>query len=170
MDVNVIASGLTPAERKLLVLVATNNFKDGEEPDFNEIEGNEYSTLWHKALISRRYEQTYATDLGKAVLVATQKHEMPSSEMSYQEKQEIIQQLLTPRQPEPEDQFREELKQLINKYSKENGSNTPDLILASFLLNCLTAFDSAVQDREAWYGRPPAAPFEPVDASIKATL
>jgi hypothetical protein len=66
--------------------------------------------------------------------------------------------------------FREEMMQLINKHSKENGSNTPDLILASYLLDCLTAFDRAVQDREAWYGRPPAAPFEPVDASIKATV
>lgn len=65
--------------------------------------------------------------------------------------------------------FRDELMQLINSHSKENGSNTPDLILASYLLDCLTAFDRAVQDREAWYGRPPAKPMADVSVEIRAT-
>lgn len=51
------------------------------------------------------------------------------------------------------DVFRKELEQLINKHSKENGSNTPDFILAEFLHNCLIAFDQAVDRRETWYGR-----------------
>ena len=38
--------------------------------------------------------------------------------------------------------FREELEHLINRHSKENGSNTPDYMLADFLCTCLVAFDA----------------------------
>ena len=51
--------------------------------------------------------------------------------------------------------FRSELERLINRESMENGSNTPDFILAKFLRGCLESFDSAVQERETWYGRDP---------------
>lgn len=49
--------------------------------------------------------------------------------------------------------FRKELEELINRYSKENGSNTPDFILAEYLVNTLAVFDTAVRARENWYGR-----------------
>jgi len=49
--------------------------------------------------------------------------------------------------------FRKELEQVINRHSKENGSNTPDFILAVYLVSCLRAFDDAVNCRESWYGR-----------------
>jgi len=52
------------------------------------------------------------------------------------------------------DEFRIKLEQLLNQWSKENESNTPDFILANYLINCLAAFDSAVREREIWYGRP----------------
>jgi len=39
--------------------------------------------------------------------------------------------------------FKRELTQLINKYSKDNDSNTPDYILAEYLINCLNAFTIA---------------------------
>lgn len=35
--------------------------------------------------------------------------------------------------------------------SKENGSNTPDYILADFLEDCLAAFDKALKARNEWY-------------------
>jgi len=47
--------------------------------------------------------------------------------------------------------FMQELENLINRYSKENGSNTPDFILAEYLNNCLEAFDKAVVNRQEWY-------------------
>lgn len=47
--------------------------------------------------------------------------------------------------------FRIELKDLINKCCMENSSNTPDFILASYLINCLESFDAAVKLRTAWY-------------------
>lgn len=52
-----------------------------------------------------------------------------------------------------DDTFRKSLEFLINSYSKENGSNTPDFILAEYMSNCLDAFDKAVEAREKWYGR-----------------
>ena len=49
--------------------------------------------------------------------------------------------------------FKTKLIGLLNEYSKENTSNTPDMILAQYLESCLAAFDEAVQQRETWYGR-----------------
>lgn len=45
----------------------------------------------------------------------------------------------------------EELSVLLNKHSRENDSDTPDFILAEFLMSCLAAFDAAVSRRTAWY-------------------
>jgi hypothetical protein len=47
--------------------------------------------------------------------------------------------------------FEKELEILINKYSKENDSNTPDFILAEYLSNCLKTFNTALQKRAHWY-------------------
>lgn len=49
--------------------------------------------------------------------------------------------------------FEEALTKLLNRYSEERASNTPDFILAKFLLNALDTFNIAVQERERWYGR-----------------
>ena len=51
--------------------------------------------------------------------------------------------------------FQLELEALINKWSKEAGSDTPDFMLAKYLCACLDAFDLCVQDREKWHGRKP---------------
>lgn len=48
--------------------------------------------------------------------------------------------------------LRHEIEQAINRVSAENGSNTPDFILADFLVSCIAAFDRATQERERWYG------------------
>ena len=48
--------------------------------------------------------------------------------------------------------FRRELMVLINKHSKENGSDTPDFILAEYLIECLRVFDKTVKLRTEWYG------------------
>lgn len=51
--------------------------------------------------------------------------------------------------------FEEELEALINRHSMENGGNTPDFILAAYLMDCLKAFDAAVKWRSSWYGNSP---------------
>ena len=50
-------------------------------------------------------------------------------------------------------QFELRLEELINQHSMENGSDTPDFILAAYLNECLLNFDAAVKRREEWYGR-----------------
>lgn len=45
-----------------------------------------------------------------------------------------------------------DLSNIINKYSIDNASNTPDFILAEYLRNCLNAFTIASNKREEWYG------------------
>jgi hypothetical protein len=45
--------------------------------------------------------------------------------------------------------FRAEVEKLINKWSMENGSDTPDFILAEYLSDCVAAFDKAVTHRSA---------------------
>lgn len=44
--------------------------------------------------------------------------------------------------------FRHELEKLINRESMENGSNTPDYVLADYLFACLKAYDEALYARE----------------------
>lgn len=48
--------------------------------------------------------------------------------------------------------FEKELSDLLNKHCKENGSNTPDYILAEYLNNCLKNFEETSKTREAWFG------------------
>jgi hypothetical protein len=40
----------------------------------------------------------------------------------------------------------------VNRHSLENDSNTPDFILAEFLIGCLHVFGTATRAREDWYG------------------
>ena len=49
--------------------------------------------------------------------------------------------------------LKKEIEGLLNKASRENNSDTPDYILAEYLLLCLDAFEGAVNAREEWYGR-----------------
>lgn len=48
--------------------------------------------------------------------------------------------------------FIKELETLINRFSKENGSNTPDYILAEYINGCLANFNKTVMKRSEWYG------------------
>lgn len=45
-----------------------------------------------------------------------------------------------------------EIEHVLNKHCAENESNTPDFILAEYLMECLAAFDRASRKRERWYG------------------
>jgi len=65
--------------------------------------------------------------------------------------------------------FEEELSILLNKYGKENESNTPDLLLADYLSKCLDAYNSATMKRDAWYGvvlRPGSSSFYVCPSSV----
>lgn len=69
-----------------------------------------------------------------------------------------------PRQPTG---LQDEIRAAINRYSAESESNTPDWILADFLMGALDAFDGSIRQRERWYGRNPnASPAAPAESAI----
>lgn len=48
--------------------------------------------------------------------------------------------------------LRKDIQAAINRNNAESGSDTPDFILADYLLAVLSAYDNALARREAWYG------------------
>lgn len=48
------------------------------------------------------------------------------------------------------EKIEEEFRQIINKHSIENVSNTPDFILAKYLMNCLKIFNDITNIRDDW--------------------
>lgn len=50
-------------------------------------------------------------------------------------------------------EFQTDLTALLNRHSLENGSDTPDFILADYLMGCLDAFNDSLHRREKWHGR-----------------
>jgi hypothetical protein len=51
-----------------------------------------------------------------------------------------------------EPNFETALSNLLNCYSMENVSNTPDFILAEFMMRCLMTFNTATKRRDDWFG------------------
>lgn len=49
--------------------------------------------------------------------------------------------------------FLKELEVLLNRYSIDNDLNTPDFILADYIMMCLTNFKITTIDRDTWFGR-----------------
>jgi len=49
--------------------------------------------------------------------------------------------------------FEKKLSDLINCYSLEGGSDTPDFILAEYLNDCLQVYNKALKARIKWYGK-----------------
>ena len=50
--------------------------------------------------------------------------------------------------PDKQEAFGHELRALLNRHSLENDSNTPDIVLATYLRDCLSAFNCSVRTRE----------------------
>jgi len=46
--------------------------------------------------------------------------------------------------------LKEDIQHLLNSYSRENESNTPDFILASYVESCLQSFEQATRQRDIW--------------------
>lgn len=47
----------------------------------------------------------------------------------------------------------EALSDLLNRHSAENESDTPDFILAHYLMKCLAAWEQSVKARDFLYGK-----------------
>lgn len=52
---------------------------------------------------------------------------------------------------EKEISLEKELSALLSKYSVENESDTPDFILAAYLLSCLDTYNLTVKARDKWF-------------------
>lgn len=48
--------------------------------------------------------------------------------------------------------FQIDLEKLINRYSLEKDSDTPDFILAEYLNNCLKNFNNTIKMRDDYWG------------------
>lgn len=46
--------------------------------------------------------------------------------------------------------FKKELEKLVNKYSKDNAADTPDFILADYLIGCLDVFEDTIQRKNQY--------------------
>lgn len=68
-----------------------------------------------------------------------------------QEKFDLIQKLNTNSRSELTT-LQAELTALLNKYSREQNSGTPDFILAEYIMRSLSAFEYATGARDTWYG------------------
>lgn len=55
--------------------------------------------------------------------------------------------------PEEKLPLEKAIERLCNCYCLENESNTPDFILAEYIIAALQAYNRAVNAREKWYGR-----------------
>lgn len=107
--------------------VAQHYFVSADEwPDVNDHTLPEYVSL--EAIVSAYSSVAGETEYGFNII---QSEEIPPKVMT----------------------FGQELANLINKYSRENESATPDFILARYLERQLELFDSVTRDRDLWYGR-----------------
>jgi len=49
--------------------------------------------------------------------------------------------------------FEKELTVILNIYSKENASNTPDFILSKYLSVCLENYNETLKARQKWFDK-----------------
>ena len=48
--------------------------------------------------------------------------------------------------------IRKDIAEVLNRHRRGDRSNTPDLILADYLVGCLGVFDNAMTRRLDWHG------------------
>jgi len=54
---------------------------------------------------------------------------------------------------QPRKDLVKDIAEVLNRASRENASDTPDFILAEYMVSSLEAFEIGVRRREEWYGR-----------------
>lgn len=80
---------------------------------------------------------------------------LPMSRTEMIEHCETLESALRKAEGRNESELRTAIQHACNCACAENDSNTPDFILAEYLIDCLKSFDKAVNRREQWYGREP---------------
>ena len=119
-------TALSPDERRLLT-----QWKAGKIiPDQMTISEREH--LW-KMVLSEENEKNLTKEAPASKIAPLQLIARSAQTMDYDPSKPGID-----RRPPT---FERELESLINRFSKENDSNTPDFILAQYLLGCLQALE-----------------------------
>jgi hypothetical protein len=57
--------------------------------------------------------------------------------------------------PERREKLRAEIAHVLNVNCAENGSDTPDYILAEYLVSCLEAWNHTTRTRDKWWSFKP---------------
>jgi hypothetical protein len=80
----------------------------------------------------------------------------------------VAPQPLTPSEwAERQERFRRDLVAVLNRHCKENDSDTPDWILADYIIGCMNAWNNSSRMRDKWWSfrpwvnGPDAAPRSP---------
>lgn len=55
-------------------------------------------------------------------------------------------------------ELEKEITTALNRHSAENASNTPDFILAQYLMGCLHTWNKTINARRDWYAKPVEIP------------
>lgn len=62
----------------------------------------------------------------------------------------------------------DEIAKIINSFSVENESDTPDFLLSRYLVRCLENYAEIVKGRDKWYSFMPWATYEKCDNNHKS--
>lgn len=68
-----------------------------------------------------------------------------------------------------DDELRRELARVLNVHDVDNLANTPDFVLADYLVGCLAAYTAAKECNDEWHGGPNRT-LEDVIAAQRAEL
>jgi len=148
-DGNVLGEATGATKREVFDKL-TEQFKDAHEIRVRSVEP---PTDPRAQIMAQLFHETYerlAPQFGYETREASRK---PWADVPEKNKRLMIAVCAELLPPTPPSTLRDHLAATLNRYSAENGSNTPDFILADFLLRCLEAFDLTSRSRERWYGR-----------------
>lgn len=139
---------------------------DGKPVDSTNIKEEVGDLFWYVAILARRFNFTFedAMIANIAKLYKRYPERFTESDAIHRDtdSERVVLESFdssTPDQPAERDigreetEFERDLGALINRYSLENGSDTPDYALAQFMHGCLKVFNSTVVERERYYGR-----------------
>ena len=64
---------------------------------------------------------------------------------------------------EPHQSLQKAIEGVLNRYSREAPSNTPDYVLAGFLMGCIETWERHVVMRDKWHDFVPSIPNKAID-------
>lgn len=140
------AAGIDPDHiemREIKAPLAAGGFVSGPQPVLVGEKDGPFLSLADHAELARGKTPEHMLDRGIEEAIDTADVHSDDAMLSAVQAQEDV---LTP--------VAEEIRAVLNRYSAEAPSGTPDYILANYLIDCLKAFNEAVSLRSVWRGEP----------------